>query len=65
MNEVKFKNTRFNPNVTPFHGLAKQMAQTVGYTADLDIDKELTAIVININVWTRLKLAQRETPFQE
>lgn len=153
MSEVKFKNTRFNPDVTPFHELAKQMAKAVGYTADLDIDKELAqllrlrvaqknecaycvilhskasrdigiskaktdnisswynselytdvekvalaycdvltdgiskdfqnyhdalvkhfnekeiaeiaAIVINMNVWTRLKLAQGETPFQE
>ena len=153
MSELKFKNIRFNPDVTPFHGLAKQMAQAVGYTADLDIDKELAqllrlrvaqknecaycvilhsrtsrdigisnaktdnisswynselytkvekaalaycdqltdgksknfqkyhkaltkhfnekeiaeiaAIVINMNVWTRLKLAQGETPFQE
>ena len=52
MNEVKFKNTRFNPDVTPFHGLAKQMAKAVGYTADLDIDRELAQLL-------RLRVAQK------
>lgn len=52
MSEVKFKNKRFNPDVTPFHGLAKQMAQAVGYTADLDVDKQLAQLL-------RLRVAQK------
>lgn len=52
MSEVKFKNTRFNPDSTPFHGFAKQMAKAVGYTADLAIDKQLAQLV-------RLRVAQK------
>ena len=52
MTDVKFKNTRFNPDITPFHGLAKQMAQAVGYTADLEVDKELAQLL-------RLRVAQK------
>ena len=52
MSDVKFKNTRFNPDITPFHGLAKQMAQAVGYTADLEVDKELAQLL-------RLRVAQK------
>ena len=52
MNKIKIKNTRFNPDLTPFHGLAKQMAKAVGYTADLDIDKELAQLL-------RLRVAQK------
>ena len=52
MSDIKFKNTRFNPDVTPFHGLAKQMAKAVGYTADLAIDKELAQLL-------RLRVAQK------
>ncbi len=49
MEEVKFENRRFDPELTPFVSLAKEIA-------------EIAAIVINMNVWTRLKLAQGETP---
>lgn len=52
MNSVTFKNTRFNPDITPFHDLAKQMAKAVGYTADLDIDKQLAQLL-------RLRVAQK------
>lgn len=52
MSEVTFKNTRFNPDITPFHDLAKQMAKAVGYTADLDIDKQLAQLL-------RLRVAQK------
>jgi AhpD family alkylhydroperoxidase len=52
MSEVKFKNTRFNPDITPFHGLAKEMAKAVGYTADLSVDKELAQLL-------RLRVAQK------
>ncbi len=52
MADIKFKNTRFNPDITPFHGLAKQMAKAVGYTADLSIDKQLAQLL-------RLRVAQK------
>jgi len=52
MNKVTFKNTRFNPDITPFHDLAKTMAKAVGYTADLDIDKQLAQLL-------RLRVAQK------
>ncbi|MBK1834030.1 carboxymuconolactone decarboxylase family protein [Roseibacillus ishigakijimensis] len=52
MSEVVYKNTRFDPDLTPFHGLAKEMAQAFGYTADLAVDKELAQLL-------RLRVAQR------
>ncbi|SED16094.1 alkylhydroperoxidase AhpD family core domain-containing protein [Tenacibaculum sp. MAR_2009_124] len=52
MNETKFKNIRFNPDVTPFHDLAKQMARAFGYTADLEVDKQLAQLL-------RLRVAQK------
>lgn len=52
MDNIKFKNTRFNPDITPFHDLAKNMAKAVGYTADLDIDKQLAQLL-------RLRVAQK------
>jgi AhpD family alkylhydroperoxidase len=52
MSSVKFKNIRFNPDVTPFHELAKQMAKAVGYTADLSINKKLAQLL-------RLRVAQK------
>ena len=52
MSEVKFKNTRFDPDSTPFHDLAKQMAKAFGYTADLAIDKKLAQLL-------RLRVAQK------
>jgi AhpD family alkylhydroperoxidase len=52
MTDVKFKNTRFNPDSTPFHDLAKQMAKAFGYTADLATDKNLAQLL-------RLRVAQK------
>ena len=52
MKDIKFKNTRFNPDITPFHDLAKQMAKAVGYTADLAVDKKLAQLL-------RLRVAQK------
>lgn len=52
MNAVKFKNTRFDPDSTPFLGLAKQMAQAFGYTADLSTDKNLAQLL-------RLRVSQK------
>lgn len=52
MNDVKFKNTRFDPDSTPFLGIAKQMAKAFGYTADLSTDKNLAQLL-------RLRVAQK------
>ena len=52
MQNVEFNNTRFNPDVIPFHDLAKQMAKAVGYTADLKTDKHLAQLL-------RLRVAQK------
>lgn len=56
MNErmPEFENRRFDPDLTPFHGLAKQMAGAFGYTADLAIDRELAQLL-------RLRVAQVNT----
>ncbi|WP_103070209.1 carboxymuconolactone decarboxylase family protein [Aquimarina sediminis] len=52
MSIVKFKNIRFNPDSTPFLGIAKQMAKAFGYTADLKTDKILAQLL-------RLRVAQK------
>lgn len=52
MKEVKFKDRRFDPDLTPFQGLAKQMAKAFGYTADLSIDKHIAQLL-------RLRVAQK------
>ena len=52
MSEVKFKDKRFDPDITPFHDLAKQMAKAFGYTADLEVDKKLAQLL-------RLRVAQK------
>jgi len=49
--DVAFKNTRFDPDLIEFHGIAKQMAASVGYTADLSIDGQLAQLL-------RLRVAQ-------
>ncbi len=51
MNEVNFENKRFDPDLVEFHDIAKQMAKSVGYTADLHIDKHLAQLL-------RLRVAQ-------
>ena len=48
---VTFKNTRFDPDLVEFHGIAKQMAASVGYTADLSVDPQLAQLL-------RLRVAQ-------
>lgn len=52
MAEIKFKNKRFNPDETPFLGLAKQMAKAFGYTADLSVDKKIAQLL-------RLRVSQK------
>lgn len=52
MSEIKFKNTRFNPEQTPFLDLAKQMAKAFGYTAELELDQQLAQLL-------RLRVAQK------
>lgn len=48
---VRFENTRFDPDLTPFHDLAKQMAARFGYTAELSLDPRLAELL-------RLRVAQ-------
>ena len=52
--EPKFVNRRFDPDLTPFHDLAKQLAGAFGYTADLDLDGKLAQLL-------RLRVAQLNT----
>ena len=52
MNEIKFKNIRFDPNLTPFHKLAGRMADAFGYKATLKTDKSLAQLL-------RLRVAQK------
>jgi len=51
MNDVVFVNQRFDPDVTPFHDLAKAMAQAFGYTAELEVDPQTAQLL-------RLRVAQ-------
>ena len=48
---VTFENTRFDPNLIAFHGIAKEMAASVGYTAELSVDDQLAQLL-------RLRVAQ-------
>lgn len=43
--EVRFENTRFDPDLTPFHDLAKQMAAHFGYTAELSLNPRLAELL--------------------
>ena len=52
MSDIEFINKRYDPDITPFHKIAKEMAKAVGYTADLKIDKELAQLL-------RLRVAQK------
>ena len=49
--QVQFENTRFDPDLTPFHDLAKQMAARFGYSADLSLNPRLAELL-------RLRVAQ-------
>jgi AhpD family alkylhydroperoxidase len=51
MDDITFTDTRFDPDLTPFHDLAKQMAKAFGYTADLEVDPQLAQLL-------RLRVAQ-------
>ncbi|WP_226782770.1 carboxymuconolactone decarboxylase family protein [Oceaniglobus trochenteri] len=51
MNDIEFRDTRFDPDLVEFHGIAQQMAKSVGYTADLSVDGKLAQLL-------RLRVAQ-------
>ncbi|MEV7631748.1 carboxymuconolactone decarboxylase family protein [Microbacterium sp. NPDC089318] len=51
MNHLQYINTRFDPDVTRLHEIAKDMAAAFGYTATLGIDGELAQLL-------RLRVAQ-------
>lgn len=51
MTDLVYKDTRFDPDIIPFHGIAKEMAKSVGYTADMGIDRQLAQLL-------RLRVAQ-------
>ena len=51
MDDVVFVDRRFDPNLTPFHDLAKAMATAFGYTAELEVDAQLAQLL-------RLRVAQ-------
>ncbi len=46
-----FENTRFDPDLTPFHYLAMQMAAQFGYSAELSVNRNLLQLL-------RLRVAQ-------
>lgn len=52
MPELEFIDTRFDPNLTPFHDLARQMAAAFGHTADLTLNRQLAQLL-------RLRVAQQ------
>lgn len=52
MHDVKFKNIRFDPELTPFHKLAEKMADAFGYKSTLRTDKSLAQLL-------RLRVAQK------
>lgn len=45
MDDITFENTRFDPDLVEFHDLAKQMAKSVGYTAELSVDSKLAQLL--------------------
>ena len=51
MDDITFTNTRFDPDLVAFHGIAKEMAKSVGYTADMSVDAKLAQLL-------RLRVAQ-------
>lgn len=51
MGNITFENKRFDPDLTAFHGIAKEMAKSVGYTAKLGIERQLAQLL-------RLRVAQ-------
>ncbi len=51
MDDIQYVNTRFDPDLVDFHDIAKQMAKSVGYTADMSVDGQLAQLL-------RLRVAQ-------
>ena len=51
LGNVRFENIRFDPDLTPFHQLAKDMAAQFGYSANLSGDRSLLQLL-------RLRVAQ-------
>jgi AhpD family alkylhydroperoxidase len=51
MKDLIFESTRFDPDISSFHGLAKAMADDFGYKATLAIDRRLANLL-------RLRVAQ-------
>ena len=51
LGSLRFENTRFDPDITPFHELAKDMAAQFGYAAELSADRVLLQLL-------RLRVAQ-------
>jgi AhpD family alkylhydroperoxidase len=51
MTGVRFENTRFDPDLTPFHEIAKDMAARFGYSAELSLNPRLAELL-------RLRVAQ-------
>ena len=51
MSNIRYDNVRFDPDLTEFHDLAKMMAKSVGFTAELSVDGQLAQLL-------RLRVAQ-------
>ena len=51
MHDVQFVNTRFDPELSGIHDIAKEMAAAAGYTAALSVDRNLAQLL-------RLRVAQ-------
>lgn len=51
MDDIKYEDTRFDPDLIEFHSIAKQMAASVGYTANMGVEKKLAQLL-------RLRVAQ-------
>ncbi len=45
--QIDFENVRFDPDLSDFHELAKQMATGFGYTAKLSIGDRLVSSAVN------------------
>lgn len=45
MQDLEITNTRFDPDLSGLHGIAQQMAKSVGYTADLSVDRQLAQLL--------------------
>ena len=51
MQDLEITNTRIDPDLSGLHSIAQQMAKSVGYTADLSVDRQLPQLL-------RLRVAQ-------